>query len=121
MKKMIGVVLVTVMLSMVTFVANSFATDCGVMSVVSIASVETLQSGQVWLKNETGAACGTVAAGENGLYNLPPNTSDKAMALILTAISLNKKMWVSTSSDPTFDGNGNVTNPGMINILSMQN
>ena len=86
--------------------------NCGVMSVVSVASYEAIASGgQVWLKNDTGAACGTVAAGANVLLNLPSATADKTMALILTAISLDKKMWVS------FD---NATSPGMVLIMSMQ-
>ena len=90
----------------------SFAVDCGVMSVVSVASYEAITSGgQVWLRNDSGVACGSVAAGGQKLFNLPSATADKTMALILTAISLDKKMWVS------FDDS---TNPGMVLIMSMQ-
>lgn len=93
-------------------VSVSWAESCSVMSIVSVASVETIDSGaQVWLRNETSEACGSIPAGGQKLFNLPPNTSDKAMALILTAISLDKNLWVA------FDDS---TDPGMIQVFSMQ-
>ncbi len=128
MKKMIGVVLATVMFSLVLSATTSFAGVCGTMSVVSVSSDESIPSGsRVWLQNETSATCAGIPPGYKGLFSLPPNTSDKAMALILTAISLNKNMWVASSSDPIGCDNGtkecgNGANAaGMISILSMQN
>gem|GEM_PF-3390178 len=99
------------------FVASaSFAATCGVMSVVSVASTDSGSGSQVWLKNESGASCGTIVNGGQKLFNLPSTTSDKTLAVILTAVSLNKKLWVAFQDTATVDPQL----PGMIQIVSMQ-
>ncbi len=92
--------------------SSSFAATCGVMSIVSVASTDNGSGGQVWLRNDTTANCGSIQAGGQKLFNLPPTTSDKTMAVILTAMSLQKKLWVA------FDDS---TDPGVIQIVAMQN
>lgn len=93
-------------------VVSANATSCGVMSIVSIASIDTGNGGQVWLKNETAEACGNVAAGGQYLFNLPSTHTDKTLAVVLTALSLNKMLWVAYDDS---------TDPGVLQILSMQN
>ena len=107
------VTMLAVAISITFFAAVSAnAATCGVMSIVSIASIDSGNGGQVWLKNETSAACGNVAAGANYLFNLPSTNTDKTLAIILTAMSLGKNLWVA------FDDS---TNPGVLQITSMQN
>lgn len=93
-------------------VVSANATTCGVMSIVSIASTDTGDGGQVWLKNETSAACGNVAAGGNYLFNLPSTNTDKTLAVLLTAMSLGKNLWAA------FDDS---TDPGVIQIIAVTN
>lgn len=88
------------------------AADCGDMSIVSIASIDSGNGGQVWLKNETSAACGDVAAGASYLFNLPSTHTDKTLAVLLTAMSLNKNLWAA------FDDS---TDPGVIQIIAIKN
>ena len=110
-KKSILAVLAIVVMSM--FIASaSFAATCDMMSVVSVASTDSGSGAQVWLKNETTGSCGVIASGGQMLFNLPSTTADKTMAVILTAMSLQKKLWVA------FDDS---TDPGMIQVMSMQN
>ncbi len=87
------------------------ATTCGVMSIVSIASSDSGNGGQIWLKNETSTACGNVAAGANYLFNLPSTNTDKTLAVLLTAMSLDKNLWVA------FDDS---TDPGVLQIVAVQ-
>ena len=118
MKKSVGVLSGVLVLIMLIFATSSLAAMCGDMRVLSIASNESLSSGaQVWLMNEGTTDCGPVKPGGRGLYNLPANTSDKTMALILTAISLGKTFWIYAPSDP--DDSTDPYTPGELSIVSL--
>ena len=109
-KKMI--MLVVAMILALSVVISANATTCGVMSIVSIASTDSGNGGQIWLKNNTSAACGNVSAGGNYLFNLPSTNTDRTLAVLLTAMSLQKKLWVAYDDS---------TNPGVLQIVSVQN
>ncbi len=110
-RKKIAMLTVAIFISLFAVVSAN-ATACGVMSIVSIASIDTGDGGQVWLKNETTAACGNVASGANYLFNLPSTNTDKTLAVLLTAMSLGKNLWAAYDDS---------TNPGVLQIVSMQN
>ncbi len=110
-RKRIAVLTVAIFISLFAVVAAN-AQTCGIMSIVSIASIDSGDGGQVWLKNETTAACGNVAAGANYLFNLPSTNTDKTLAVLLTAMSLGKNLWAAYDDS---------TSPGVLQIVSMQN
>ncbi len=90
----------------------SFSATCGLMEVVSTAASTNASSGaEVWLRNVSGVDCGTLKNGDAKLFNLAPDTADKTMAVILTAISLGKKVWCAYDDS---------TDPGLLQIISIQ-
>jgi len=69
--------------------------DCKSVSIVSVGSgVPTASSLYVNLKNESGAACGDLANGATLQYVLNTTNTDRTYATLLTAVSMQKKLWV---------------------------
>ncbi len=91
MKKLI--VLLTVMMTMTIATSSFAAVSCANLKAVSVVANEGVSSGgMVGFKNTgTTATCdGNLAVNEIKMFLLPSNTADKAMALVLTGISLTK-------------------------------
>jgi hypothetical protein len=75
-------------------VGTAFADPCGVAKVVSVG-IEN-EKIFVFLKNISGAACGTgFANGATQQYYLNSVQTDQTYATLLTAISLQKNLWVN--------------------------
>lgn len=110
-RKKMAMLAVAILISLFAVVSANAAT-CGVMRINGIASTDTGDGGQVWLKNETTAACGVVQPGTQYLFNLPSTNTDKTLAVLLTAMSLGKNVWAA------FDDS---TNPGVLQIVSITN
>ncbi len=92
--KVFGVLSVAVVLTVV-FAASSYAQyACGKMepALVNATSVQ--------LKNVSGKTCGTsLLNNQTRLYQLDSSKSDPLLAILLTALSLNKTVWVYAGSD----------------------
>ncbi len=109
-KKRIMVILAALVLSLCTIVSANAAT-CSKMTITSISASSSLSNGaSVWLQNDTSVACGTIAAGGKMLFYVGSTHTDKTLAVLLTAMSLNKQLWVS------FDDS---TNPGLLITAAM--
>lgn len=48
-----------------------------------------------WASNQTGAACGAIPAGGSVYFTFNPAIQDQMLAIALTAMSLQKTIWVS--------------------------
>jgi hypothetical protein len=81
------------------FVGSAFAAqDCGTVSITAIGTTPYTASGLfVKVKNESGVACGSLANGAILQYFLDTNNTDPTYATLLTALSLQKKMFIQTS------------------------
>lgn len=67
---------------------------CSNMKIVHIGMSSIAPSGvEMWLKNESGTACGTVAANATAQYYLSTTNTDRSLAVLLTAASLKKNVW----------------------------
>ena len=58
-----------------------------------------INTSSVWLKNVSGAACGTLLNGASRYFLLNPSNMDPQLAVLLTALSLNKTVWVNAVAD----------------------
>lgn len=102
---------------MVVFACGSNAIasqDCDNMHIGSVATSPYTDSGvAVHLRNDNGSACGNLAAGAETEFYISSDNTDRTLAILLTAMSLNKKVWVQISGD---------ANQGdLINVVSMMN
>lgn len=87
-------IVLLVVAAAVTLVSQkSFAWTCSAMEIVQVSQNST------WLKNVTGADCGNIANGEQQYFVLKPILSDKLLAILLTATSLDKTVWVHAADD----------------------
>ena len=91
-RTLIGI-LVAWMLSVVLVANASAQFTCPKMEPVFVTTTST------WLKNVSGAACGTLAAGKQRYFFLTPGQSNPQLAILLTAISLNKTVWIHAPTD----------------------
>jgi len=108
MKKRILMALLT--LSTICSVAfSAHAMDCASMKITMI-SADATDGGNLWLRNDTGAACGAIAAGASQYFLFHPAEVDKLMAVGLTAVSLGNNVWVRAEGD---------TPGSLVTILSM--
>ncbi len=79
-----------------------FAMDCATVSITGIGTTPYTDSGLfVKVKNESGVACGALANGATMQYFLDTNNTDPTYATLLTALSLQKKMYIQTSGTGT--------------------
>lgn len=101
MKKGLKVLSVLSMAVALTFVfaASGLAQDfkCAKMQPTLI------NANSAWMKNVSGGACGTLANNASRYFLLDSNNSDPLLAILLTALSLNKTVWVHAVADT---GNG---------------
>ena len=112
MGKKIKITLVAALMSALVLSGSAaFGATCNGMTVREVSANDTASVAQVWLVNNNAAACGKVAAaGGQYLFNLPTANTDQMLATLLTAFSLDKKVWAA------FDDS---TNPGALQIVSM--
>ena len=90
------------------------ATTCSSMHVDSIATTSVTDSGvSVYLRNDSGAACGNAASGSSTKYYLSNTNVDRTLAILLTAVSLGKNVWVSIS--------GSADTGDLVEVISMKN
>lgn len=84
-------------------VGSAFATQtCGSVSVQMAGTSPSSPSGLfVKVKNETTAACGALLPGASLIYFLDVNHTDQTYATILTALSLQKKLWIQVGGTGT--------------------
>ena len=77
-------------------VGSAFAvTNCSSVSVQMVGTSPTAVSGLfVRVKNETTAACGALLPQSSMTYFLDTKMADQTYATVLTALSLQKKMWI---------------------------
>ena len=75
--------------------ASAAPLTCPAMKVMLVGPTST------WLKNVSGSACGAVADGKQINLTFDPNQADKLLALVLTATSLGKNVWVHAGGDVT--------------------
>jgi len=110
MKKIkIGALISVLLLSLAFSFAETVRADpltCPVMQVIKVGPTST------WLKNVSGADCGAVLNGKQISLTFDPNNSDKLLALVLTASSLGKNVWVHAGGD---------VNGSIVDVISMSN
>ncbi|MCL7487088.1 MAG: hypothetical protein M8357_02795 [Desulfobulbaceae bacterium] len=92
--KVLGGITLALALTLV-FSASGFAATfkCGAMQPALINATS------VQLVNRTGAACGPLPAGTMQLFQLDANKNDQLLAILLTAASLQKTVWVYSPTD----------------------
>ncbi|WP_456384880.1 hypothetical protein [Desulfolithobacter sp.] len=87
-------IILFVVAAAITFVSQkSFAWTCAEMEIVQVSQNST------WLKNVSGADCGNIANGQQQYFILKPFLADKLLAILLTATSLDKTVWVHAADD----------------------
>lgn len=98
MKKFFGSIFFVGMLLIGTVLTAQAAVDCSSMKIVMI-SADATAGGNLWLRNDSGAACGSIANGAEQYFLFNPAEVDKLMAVGLTAVSLGKNVWVRAEGD----------------------
>lgn len=78
--------------------ASSFAQSCAKMKPMLVNTNST------WLMNVSGAACGTLANGQQRYFLLNASNQDALLAILLTAVSLDKTVWVNALGDSVAGG-----------------
>ncbi len=86
--------------------ANAAPLICSAMKVVKVGPTST------WLQNVSGDKCGAVKAGKQISLTFDPNNSDKLLAIVLTASSLGKNVWVHAGGD---------VNGSIVDVISISN
>ncbi len=115
MKVKLGVLLAIVVSSLALSVGTGFAAGCDNVIAKGIATTSVTPSGMsVRLVNNSGAACATDWANGSEVKFFLANDQnvDRSVAIILTAISLGKPLWVDVSGGTT----GN-----FINVVNLAN
>lgn len=80
------------------------ATNCNGVSITAVGTTPYTASGLfVKVKNESGAACGALANGAVQQYFLDTNNTDPTYATLLTALSLQKKLFIQTAGTGTLN------------------
>jgi len=112
MKKMI--VLFFVAVASVTFTMASLGTGVAHAAAFTCSSMQVVQVGlnNAWFKNVSGAACGAVANNSNVYFKFNPGTNDRILAVVLTASTATKTLWVHAAGD---------TSGSIVDIVSMKN
>lgn len=96
--------------------ASVFAGTCDNLTIQHIGTNPSFTSGiEVWLKNNSGVACPEVPAGPAVQTMLSTTNTDQTLAVMLTAASLGKKVWVYLS------GGGAPYTIGFVQVKSITN
>ncbi len=93
-----------IMVGMSLLVTSAYAVvDCnGVTPVTTGTTPYNAESGLfLKVRNDSGAACGALAAGAEMQYFLSADNADRTYATILTAISLNRKLFIQVGGTGT--------------------
>ena len=101
--KSFHLVFFTVLCLVISFEAtNSYALDCSVASVIRIGSfVRPGENVAVFLQNKTSASVGSWAKDGTQMFLVSGDISNKALAILLTAFSMNKTVYVQVASPAT--------------------
>lgn len=112
-KKLIAAILAISCVGM--FAGSVFAaTSCNSVSITAVGTTPYTDSGLfVKVKNESGVACGDLANGAILQYFLDTNNTDPTYATLLTALSLQKKMFIQVS--------GTGANNSLLLVASIKN
>ncbi len=95
MKKRISMFMSALVITLLFPATNVFAGACSNITIQHIGTSPVPPSGvEVWLKNESGTACPEVPAGPAVQTYLSSTNTDRTLAVMLTAASLGKKVWV---------------------------
>jgi hypothetical protein len=90
------------------------AQTCNGVSIAAIGTTPYTDSGLfVKVKNESGVACGALANGAVLQYFLDTNNTDPTYATLLTALSLQKKLFIQVA--------GTGTNNDLLILASIKN
>lgn len=97
-------------------VGAASAFTCATMKVTYVGGSDYAASGAViWAQNLTGAACGALANNGAQKFTLADTANaDKKLAVILTAVSLGKNVYINATGDGS-------TGTGAIDVVSMSN
>ena len=94
--KKIRFLLAIILIALFTSIsANAATVTCSKMWVNNVAGMDYGNGSEVWLINKSGGSCGTLADGQAAKFILPSVNTNKMMATILTAVSLEKYLWVA--------------------------
>lgn len=78
------------------------ATSCNGVSITAVGTTPYTDSGLfVKVKNESGVACGALANGAIQQYFLDTKNTDPTYATLLTALSLQKKLFIQVAGTGT--------------------
>jgi len=70
-----------------------------------------VNTNSVWMKNVSGAACGTLASGSSRYFLLNESERDQQLAILLTAMSLDNTVWVNSLED--------IASGAVVNVLAI--
>jgi glutamine synthetase type III len=101
--KSFQLVFLTVLCLVVSFAAtNSYALDCGVAAVTRIGTmVRSPEKVAVFLQNKTSASVGDWVKDETQMFLLHADITNQALAVLLTAFTMNKTVYVTVASPAT--------------------
>ncbi len=83
----------------VLFFANVSDSEAG--DIACTVEVFSISDASAWFKNVTGTSCGNLQNQEKMLFSFHPDKKDQILAICLTAISLNKVVWIHAQGDVT--------------------
>lgn len=96
MKKNTMIVILLFLITAFTAIsANAATVTCSNMWVNSVAGVDFGNGAEVWLVNNSGDTCGNLANGEAAKFMLPSVNTNKMLATVLLAVSMQKTLWVA--------------------------
>jgi len=97
-------------------VGTSSAFTCTAMKVTYVGGSDYVASGTgIWATNVSGAACGALANNASQQFVIADNANaDKKLAIILTAVSLGKNVYINATGTGAAAG-------GAIDVVSMSN
>ena len=97
-------------------VGTSCAFTCGTMKITYVGGTDYVASGAgIWAQNTSGAACGALADNASQQFIIADTANaDKKLAIILTAVSLGKTVYINATGDGSATG-------GAIDVVSMSN
>ena len=94
MKSFIKVFILSFVSSMVLISTSQAAPlTCPSMKIIKISQTS------MWAKNVSGAACGNIPNNTSQYFVLNPATTDRLLAISLTAMSLQKVVWLHAAGD----------------------
>lgn len=95
---------------------TSSAFTCSAMKITYVGGTDYVASGAgIWAQNVSGAACGALANNASQQFVIADTANaDKKLAIILTAVSLGKNVYINATGTGAAAG-------GAIDVVSMNN